>query len=166
MHHIKETDAETITNCLKDILLRCNLFLDDCRWQAYDGAAAMSGHLRGVATRIQAENPAAHWIQCANRRLDLALKGCAKESEIIRETLSFVQDLAVFIQNSPKRMSISKDIAKDVSSDGSVDSLHLLCPTRWTVRTKSVSAILDNYSAIQATLLSIANESSIFEVSQ
>ena len=108
----------------------------------------MSGHLSGVATRIQAENPAAHRIHCANHRLDLALKGCAKESEIIRNTLSFVQDLAVFIRNSPKRMSIYEDIAKDVSSDGSVDSLHLLCPTRWTVRTKSVSAILDNYSAI------------------
>eukprot|EP00794_Sanderia_malayensis_P011514 gene11514-12706_t len=125
----------------------------------------MSGHLSGVVARIKAENPAAHRIHCANHRLDLALKGCAKESKIVRETLSFVQDLAVFIRNSPKRMSIYEDIAKDVSSDGSVDSLHLLCPTRWTVRTKSVSAILKNYSAIQATLLSIANESSAREVS-
>eukprot|EP00112_Aurelia_sp_Birch-Aquarium-sp1_P004658 Seg1527.3 transcript_id=Seg1527.3/GoldUCD/mRNA.D3Y31 product="Zinc finger MYM-type protein 1" protein_id=Seg1527.3/GoldUCD/D3Y31 len=165
MYHLKETNAETITDCLKDILLRCNLLLDNCRWQAYDGAATMSGHLSGVAARITTENPAAHRIHCANHRLDLALKGCAKESEIIRETLTFVQDLAVFIRNSPKRMSIYEDIAKDVSSDGSVDSLHLLCPTRWTVRTKSVSAILSNYSSIHATLLKIANESSIHDVS-
>ena len=165
LYHVKETDAETITDCLKDILLRCNLLLDDCRWQAYDGAATMSGHLSGVAARIKAENPAAHRIHCANHRLDLALKGCAKESEIVSETLTFVQDLAVFIRNSPKRMAVYEDIAKDVNSDGSVESLHLLCPTRWTVRTKSVSAILNNYSAIHATLLSIANDSSIREVS-
>eukprot|EP00794_Sanderia_malayensis_P004246 gene4246-4810_t len=165
MHHIKETDAETVTYCFKDILLRCNLFLDDCRWQAYDGAATLSGHLSGVAARIKDENPAAHRIHCANHRLDLALKGCTKESKIVCETLSFVQDLAVFIRNSPTRMSIYEDIAKDVSSDGSVDSLHLLCPTRWTVRTKSVSAILKNYSAIQAALLIIANETSAREVS-
>eukprot|EP00112_Aurelia_sp_Birch-Aquarium-sp1_P007695 Seg1840.3 transcript_id=Seg1840.3/GoldUCD/mRNA.D3Y31 product="Zinc finger MYM-type protein 1" protein_id=Seg1840.3/GoldUCD/D3Y31 len=113
MYHLEETDAETITDCLKDILLRCNLPLDNCRWQAYDGAATMSGHLSGVAARIATENPAAHRIHCANHRLDLALKGCAKESEIIRETLTFVQDLAVFISNSPKRMSIYEDIAKD-----------------------------------------------------
>ena len=126
MYHIKETDVETVTDCLKDLLLRCNLLLDDCRWQAYDGAAAMNGLLNGVAARMKAENPAAHRIHCANYRLDLALKGCAKESEIVRETLSFVQDLAVFIRNSPKRMSSYEDIAKDVSSDGSVDTLHLL----------------------------------------
>ena len=32
MYLIKKPDAETITASLKDILLRCNLNLDDCRW--------------------------------------------------------------------------------------------------------------------------------------
>lgn len=75
MYLIEKPNAETIVASLKDVLLRCNLQLSDCRWQAYDGAATMSGHLSGVAARILAENPAAHRIHCANHRLDLALKG-------------------------------------------------------------------------------------------
>ena len=39
MYELEKTDAETITTSLKDILLRCNLTIDDCRWQTYDGAA-------------------------------------------------------------------------------------------------------------------------------
>ena len=77
MYLVDKPDAVTIAASLKDILVRCSFNLNDCLWQAYDGAAAMSGHLRGVAARLQGENPAAHRIHCANYRLDLALKGCA-----------------------------------------------------------------------------------------
>jgi hypothetical protein len=73
MYLIEKPDAETMTAALKDILLRCNLRLNECRMQAYDGASTMSGHLSGVAAQIQAENPTAHRIHCANHRLDLAL---------------------------------------------------------------------------------------------
>ena len=77
MYLIEKPDAETITAALKDILLRCNLRINECRWQAYyDGASTMSGHLSGVAARIQAESPAAHGIHCANHRLNLTLKLC------------------------------------------------------------------------------------------
>ena len=68
MYLINKPNAETIATSLKDILLRCNLKLDDCRWQAYDGAATMSGHLSGVGARLQAENPIAYRIHCANHR--------------------------------------------------------------------------------------------------
>ena len=56
----------------------------------------MSGHLRGVAVRLQGENPAAHRIHYANHRLDLALKGCANESKIIGDTLSFCAGFGSF----------------------------------------------------------------------
>ncbi|CAB4016965.1 zinc finger MYM-type 1-like isoform X1 [Paramuricea clavata] len=105
MYLVEKPDAETIAASLKDILLRCSLNLNDCFWQAYDGAATMSGHLSGVVAGLQNENPVAFRIHCSNHRLDLALKGCANESKIIGDTLSFVQDLAVFIRHSPLRMS-------------------------------------------------------------
>ena len=87
MYLIKKPDAETIAASLKDILLRCNLMLDDCRWQPYDGASTMSGHLSGVGVRLQAENPIAYRIHCANHRLDLVLKACANESKLIGDAL-------------------------------------------------------------------------------
>ena len=55
MYLIEKPDAETITAALKDILLRCNLRINKCRWQAYDGASTISGHLSGVAARILAK---------------------------------------------------------------------------------------------------------------
>ena len=163
MYLIEKPDAETIAASFKDVLLRCNLKLSDCRWQAYDGAATMSGHLSGVGARLQAENLAAHRIHCANHRLDLALKGCANESKVISDSLSFVQDLSVVIRHSPLRMSTYENVAKDLEPDKSVESLHLLCPTRWTVRTKSISAVLSNYQAICATLLGISENGSTRE---
>ena len=80
------------------------LGLKDCRWQA-DSAPTMSGHVKEFAARKQAENPAAHRIDCANHRLNLALKSCAHQSEVISDSLSFVQDLTVSIGHSPLRMA-------------------------------------------------------------
>ena len=52
-------------------------------------------------------------------------------------------------------------IAKDINDNATqVENPHLLCPTRWTVRTKAISAVLHNYEALYSTLLSIAKESS------
>ncbi|CAB4037909.1 zinc finger MYM-type 1-like [Paramuricea clavata] len=161
MYKLKKTDAETITTSLKDILLRCNLTIDDCRWQTYDGAANMAGSRSGVAARISLENPRALYIHCGNHSLDLALHDCVKESGIISDTLKFVQDLAVFIRSSPTRMAQYQHIAEEINDNGmQVENPHLLCPTRWTVRTKAISAVLHNYEALYSTLLSIAKESS------
>ena len=79
MYLIEKPDAEMITAALKDILLRCNLRLFECRWQAYDGASTVSGHRSGVAEN-PAANPAAHCTHCTNNRLDLALKLCTHQS--------------------------------------------------------------------------------------
>ena len=104
MYELEKTDAETITTSLKDILLRCNLTINDCRWQTYDGAANMAGSRNGVAARISSENPRALYIHCGDHTLDLALHDCVKESEIISDALKVAQDLAVFIRSSPTRM--------------------------------------------------------------
>ena len=45
--------AQTLSEALKDILVRCNLPLSMCRGQAYDGAAAMQGKRKGLATLIR-----------------------------------------------------------------------------------------------------------------
>ncbi|XP_046862561.1 zinc finger MYM-type protein 1-like [Xenia sp. Carnegie-2017] len=144
MYELEKTDAKTITTSLKDILLRCSLTIDDCRWQTYDGAANMAGGRSGVAARISSENPHALYIHCGNHSLDLALRDCVKESWIISDTLK----------------AQYQHIAKEIEDSGTqYENLHLLCPTRWTVRTKAISAVLHNYEALYSALLSIAKES-------
>lgn len=113
MYLIKKLDAKTIAVSFRNILLRCNLMLDDCRWQAYDEASTMSSHLSGVVARLQAENSIAYRIHGANHRLDLVLKACANENQLIGDVLSLLQELAVFITQSPVRMSVYESIAKE-----------------------------------------------------
>ena len=66
----------------------------------------MNGHLSGVGACLQSENPAAYRILCANHRSDLVLQSYANESKLIGDALSLVQDMAVFIRQSPVRMSV------------------------------------------------------------
>ena len=56
MVHVPSTTASILTTTIKDVLIRCIRPLSNCRGQAYDGAANMMGHLRGVATVIENEH--------------------------------------------------------------------------------------------------------------
>ncbi|XP_064420758.1 52 kDa repressor of the inhibitor of the protein kinase-like [Latimeria chalumnae] len=60
-------------------------------------------------------------------------------------------------------MSQYQQIASEYYQDH-IENLHLLCPTQWTVRTKSLSAVLHNYEALHATLLSISKEDSTRDI--
>ena len=155
MYQLSKTDAESITSAIKDILIRCNMDSSNCRWQGYDGAATMSGALQGVAARLNAECPSALYLHCANHCLDLALQGSSKHNVYVRNTIDFVQELSVFIKSSPKRMEEYKQIAKNYEES---ENIHMLCPTRWTIRTRSLSAVINSYKAIYDTLASIASD--------
>ena len=71
---VEMTDAATLTSTLKDVLLRCNLQLAQCRVQAYDGASNMAGHLSGVSTRITNEEPKTLYVHCLAYSLNLCLQ--------------------------------------------------------------------------------------------
>ena len=60
--NVPKTDSATLTMCIKDCLIRLSLPLGKCRGQAYDGASNMLGHISGVATRIQSEEPSAIYV--------------------------------------------------------------------------------------------------------
>ena len=59
------------------------------------------------------------------------------------------------IRNSPKRLANFKSIQHSVSADA--PSLKPLCPTRWTIRSAAINAILVNYPAISEELTEIGN---------
>lgn len=113
----------------------------------------MSGSVSGVAARISSENPRALYVHCAKHSLDLALQGCAKASQTIR-----FKHWISFKDCPPKRMAQHQHIVAE-HSVAQAENPHLLCPTRWTVRTKSISVIVRNYEALYSTLLGIAEES-------
>ena len=125
----------------------------------------MAGCLCGAAARILSENPRALYVHCASHSLDLALNDCVKGSKTIHDTLNLVQELAVFILSSPRRMAKYQHIASDLEDNNThFENPHLLCPTRWTVRTKAISAIINSYEALYSMILSIAKETTTASV--
>lgn len=52
LYSVPRTDAKTLVTFIKDVLVRLDLRIEDCRGQCYDGAAVMSGARGGVAQAI------------------------------------------------------------------------------------------------------------------
>ena len=154
---VDTTDAATLAYTIKDTLLRMNLQLTQCRGQAYDGAANMAGRLNGVAMRLQSEQNSILFVHCMAHCLNLCLQDCAHNCSCVRTALGVTSDLANFIRASPKRLALFNKLKNEMSFD--TPGLKPLCPTRWTVRTGTLEAVIKNYAVIIAELEIIAMES-------
>ena len=153
---VPSTTSSTITTVIKDVLIRCALPITQCRGQGYNGAVNMMGHLNGVARRIKDEESTAINVHCSAHSLNLCLQDAAKQCSPVRNTLDMVMEIIKLIKNSPKRSLIFEKCKQDLSHPG--PSLKPLCPTRWTVRTKAIDAVLRNYAALMETLDTISSE--------
>ena len=68
-YNIPDIGAETIVSAVKDVLLKLQLPLANCRGQCCDGASNMLGHRTGVAKRIQDLQPKAYPTYCHGHSL-------------------------------------------------------------------------------------------------
>ena len=148
--HLSKTDASTIFGALKDVLLRCILPLSLCRGQAYDGAANMSGHLRGVGAQFKAEEPAALHVHCLAHSLNLCLQDVYRGRSSVCDSLELVMELVKLIEFSPTCTTLFEQMKANLSPE--TNSLKPLCPTRWTVSASAISAVLDIYEVLISTL--------------
>ena len=114
---VEMTDAATLTSTLKDVLLRCNLQLSQCRGQAYDGASNMAGHLCGVSTRITNEEPKAMYVHCLAHSLNRCVQDCSKNCHCVRDALSLATELASLIRASPKRVALFQNLKREIGVD-------------------------------------------------
>ena len=146
---VPRTDSATLTSLIKDCLVRCVLPLSQCRGQAYDGASNMSGHISGVAARIQEIEPTAVYVHCLAHSTNLCLQTVGRKITEIREALDLTMELAQL----PKRSSLFELLQAQLSPRA--PSLKPLCPTRWTVRTRALGAIASNYAVLTTALLEI-----------
>ena len=155
---VDKTDADTLVMVLKNILIRCSLPLSKCCGQTYDGASNMAGHLNGVSAKLSREEPKALFIHCLAHSINLCLQDCTELCKPVNDALGLVAEIYNLINASPKRLAIYNELKRGSKVDAT--SLRPLCPTRWTVRTGAIAAILKNYSLIQETLEEISKESS------
>ena len=150
-----DTTGEALAAILKDLMTRMQLHLENCRGQAYDGAANMAGKIKGVAARLQRENPAALHVHCLAHCTNLALQEASRRCRMVRDALDVTNELTSMVRNSPKlaNLLISVSLAsRSMESMGKGAKLRPLCPTRWTCRTASLQSVLSSYPAILDTL--------------
>lgn len=157
MIHVPSTTSATLTAAIKDVLVRCILPLSNCRGQAYDGATNMMGHLRGVATTLQNEQASAIRVHCLSHCLNLCLQDVVRKCQPIKIALDVTMELSKLILYSPKQTLVFEQCKQQLSIEGT--GLRPLCPTRWTVRTGALDAVLRNYAAIVQALQEIAEVS-------
>ena len=63
----------------------------------------------------------------------------------MRDALDTTLEITKLIKKSPKRDSKLDEI-KSEAKVISVETITLLCPTRWTVRAKSLNSVMSNYT--------------------
>ena len=80
----------------------------------------------------------------------MCLQPVARQVEPVRNALNLAMELCQLICFSPQRSSLFEALKSQVSTP--TPSLKPLCPTRWTVRTKAIDALLKNYSLLMETL--------------
>lgn len=145
------TDSETLFKIVLDALLRFEIDIRKCRGQCYDGAFNMSGEITGLQTRIRELVLRAYYVHCAGHNLNLVAQDAMKLIDEIA-SLSVMRDLITFVRASAKRVHIFKEIQSQLSEDDEAEeetiSLKTFCPTRWTVRVKSLKSVKANYSNI------------------
>ena len=110
---LPNTLAETIFQAEKDILIRCSLPINQCRGQAYDGAANMSGIRIGVQALFKKEVPQVLYVYCLTHNLNFCLKDVTNNCELIKDVMSFIYDLAQLFKFSPKRLTLFNSLKAD-----------------------------------------------------
>ena len=133
---------------------RVNVSLSKCRGQCYDGCSTMKGEKNGVAKRIKDIEKKALFTHCYTHSLNLAVGDAIKGSKIMKEALETTHEITKLIKKSPKRDAKLESLKKemDVTDDSDksqIETVTLLCPTRWTVRAKSLGSIISNFSFLK-----------------
>jgi len=91
---------------IKDVLLRMNLPLSNCRGQCYDGASNMSGIRGGVSTQLTATEKQALFTHCYCHALNFAISDTIKQSKICPTVLEVAFEITKLVKFSPKRNAI------------------------------------------------------------
>ncbi|XP_075696700.1 zinc finger MYM-type protein 1-like [Rhinoderma darwinii] len=147
---------QTAASLEKEIVLSIEnkgLDISRCRGQGYDGAANMSGIYTGVQARISKREPCAQYIHCAAHNLNLALNDSVRYIPEINKFYDVIEKLYQFFGNSIKRWALLSEISS--ASETANITLKRLCPTRWSSRNDSITALRYRYTDILKALTKI-----------
>ena len=146
--HAEALDAQSLT---LDTLLECNILIDRCVCQCYDGASVMSGRCNGVQAKVRKEAPKALYMHCTVHRLNLVLVDSVKSVKAAGDFFCILESLYVFIATS-KAHEIFIAQQKKIMPNEPPKELKRLSDTRWSCKYSAILAVQRTYSSIVASL--------------
>lgn len=146
LYQVDDITSLTLYSTLKDVLLRLNLSIHNCRSQCFDGANNMVGVRGGVATLIQKDEPRATLVHCYGHSLQLAVGDTIKQIKLMADCLDITNEVSKLLKYSPKRDTLFEKLKKELAPE--VPGFRVLCPTRWTVRANSLQSVIENYEPL------------------
>ena len=97
--YAEQLDAESLYKYICNVIQSCNLFLENCVCQCYDGAAVMSGKCSGVRARFKVSAPMAIYIHCCAHRLNIVRVDSIKGVPIAQDFFSLLEAEYVFLSS-------------------------------------------------------------------
>lgn len=139
--------ADTLVAVIRDVLIRMNLSITNCRGQCYDGASNMVGAKSGVATQIKNYEPRGILTHCYGHALQLAVGDTVKGIKLLGNTLDTTYEISKLLKFSPKRDALFDKLKTTIAPDS--PGFRTLCPTRWTVRAACLESVLENWDVLR-----------------
>ena len=100
-------------------------------------------------------------MNCLAHCLNLCLQHAARTCTLIRDALELIIELVKLIKFSPKRSSLFQALKSQMSPE--THDLRPLCPTRWTVRTGAIEAVIANYKTL-CTVLKVSMKMAVMSM--
>ena len=146
LYQVPDISSATLVQCLRDVLTRMSLSINNCRGQCYDGANNMSGIRSGVATQILKEEERALFTHCYGHALNLAVSDTVRKVKLLHDTLDTTSEISKLLKYSPKRDTMFEKLKKELAPE--TPGFRTLYPTRWTVKANSLKSVLDNFKPL------------------
>ncbi|KAJ8762728.1 hypothetical protein K2173_012220 [Erythroxylum novogranatense] len=169
--HVKDTAALTLKEGIFSVLLHHNLDVQNIRGQGYDGASNMRGEWNGLQALILKECFYAYYVHCMAHRLQLALVAASKEVIPIHHFFTKLNCIVNIVGASCKRNDQLKAahaeniahllVVNELESGkglNQIGTLQRVGDTRWSSYLKSVSSLINMFSATCEVLLNIIED--------
>ena len=152
-----DTTGASISRLILDVLCRLSLSTESLRAQTYDGAANMSGAYKGCQAIISQQQPLALYVHCGAHCANLVAQHAVSACGLIRDAVSYVQDLGVLYSRSLKYRSIFSTVVDNTCTSATIKPM---CQTRWLCRVSAIQSVLSQYAAVLSSLDELTNCSS------
>jgi len=141
----KKTTGEALYWLVKSELERLELSTSKIIGCSFDGAANMSGQYNGLQAKLKQDNEDIVHVHCQAHVLNLVMTDSIECCKQTKDFLGLLQNTAVLISESHKRMLVWTEVNKQVETGHNLlRRLQKIGATRWWSKDKALSSMFDD----------------------